>query len=158
EYALILETLINQGICQICGASGNNLKEFGQRYKEEGKCIVCGSPVQYPRDFSIAEVEVENDLSETINVLRESLDKLESEQRACIRAQDAANAEVRRVQDAIAQEARTRRHLESSMAELRSKFMAKTGDEPPSDQEEDPWLTEQRHKVDRLTAQIDALY
>ena len=156
EYVLILETLIKQGTCQICGATGDNLKALGQKLKEEGRCIVCGSPVQYSRESEAGGDE--DDLAERINKLRKRLDQLEHEQKTCIEAQAAANVEIKRIQDAITQKTRARRQLESEMVELRSKYITDTGHEPFADPQEDPWLAKQRRDVDRLTEEINALY
>jgi hypothetical protein len=156
EYVLILESLIKQGICQICGATGDHLKELGQKRKEEGQCIVCGSPVQYPQEPAVDAVD--ENLAETINRLRETLEQLESEQRSYVEAQATANVEIKQIQDAITAKARTRRQLESEIVELRSKYIADTGSEPFADSERDPWLAEQRHQIAQLDTEVSELY
>ncbi len=156
EYVLVLENLAKQGICQICGATGDDLRQLGQELKEEGQCIVCRSAIQYTGESETDEDD--EDLAERINTLRRSLDQLEQDQRACVEAQAAANVEIKRIQDVVTGKTRVRRQLESEMVELRTEYVIETGSEPFTDAQEDPWLVKQKQDVDRLTGQVEALY
>lgn len=158
DYVLILESLIKNGICTICGATGRHLKKLGQELKDEGKCIVCGSPVAYAQAFENSEDKVEDNLSETINMLRERLEQLDTADKDYTTAQSTANIEINRIQDNLSEKKRQQRYLETKIMELRSQNIILDDAKPLANSQKDVFLEEQQLRIEQLEAQTADLY
>ena len=156
EYQLVLEGLHRQGVCQVCGTRGEGLRALGATLKTEGLCLVCRSPVEYRM-----EAEESNDhstLVRTINDLRKQQDQLSATQQACEKAQTAANLELKSIQDKVAEAQRSRRAIESTLAELRSRLTLDSASQPSADSKGDDWLDTQKQEIARLDQEILEYY
>ncbi len=155
-YMLVLEALTKQGTCQICGSKGEHLKKLGRQLKEEGKCLVCRSSIEYA--VSGEEEPDKNQLAEKINALRARLEELASEQNVRAIARASAEKASRKVQELIAEKSKARGTLESELFELKSKYLLTTGSNRFGDSEEDKWLDNQHRQVEKLDTDIESLY
>ncbi|MSP12339.1 MAG: hypothetical protein EXR62_05205 [Chloroflexi bacterium] len=156
QYIVTLEALIKQGTCQLCGTKGVHLKNLGLKLKEEGRCIVCRSSVNYSQESTSGEAE--DNLAVEINKLRTQIEKLDSDQKTYIQAQTSSNIEIKRIQETITQKSRDKNRLETEKIDLKSKFITSTESEPFSDPRRDEWLDKQNREIIELDSQIETLY
>jgi DNA repair exonuclease SbcCD ATPase subunit len=156
EYIVLLEGLINQGVCQVCGSSGKALRKIGRQLKEKGLCLVCGSPVGYP-ESSDADHHNRENLAQEINSIRASVEALNSEQRACVEAEAQAKVEIEQIQKIMTGKARQRRDLDVELMELRNKLILTSGDQS-GETERDRWLEQQNNRIDKLNQEIEKFY
>jgi chromosome segregation ATPase len=156
EYAVLLEGLINQGICQFCNTSGKKIRETGRDLKQQGLCIVCRSPIVYP-DETQGIGEKGTTLVKEINSTRSAVREFDSDQKGLLETQTAVREEIRLIQHSLSEKARTRRDLDLEMTETRSKLILMSGDES-SETYRDEWLENQNNRINKLNEEIDNLY
>jgi len=155
EYVLILESLIKKGVCQICGNTGSNLKKLGKELKDNGICLVCRNPIKY-EDEKIDDKHKEA-LIETINLLREKIEKLESDQKANIDAQISTDTEIKKLQDLLVEKKYQKRQIQSKTLELKALYSSKANSESIDESQKDIWLVEQQKRIAKLDTEINNL-
>jgi chromosome segregation ATPase len=155
EYAVLLEALINRGICQFCNSSGKEIKATGRQLKEQGLCIVCRSPIKYPEETD--ESNARESLIAQINSTRSILREVESDQKGLIDAQTSSRDEIKSLQLSLSEKARARRDADLELTETRSKLIVLSGDESAEGQR-DEWLEAQNQRISKLNDEIDNLY
>lgn len=151
EFLVVLQTLMNQGLCQVCGASHEKLKELGKKLKHEGKCLVCRSPLNY--SVEAKPESIGDKLAADINRLREHLDNLEHKQRASVDAQAVANFQVSSLQQKLSKLLKRKKSDDVRAGELRIQVQKLAG----NDGSEEAWLRKQKEEIDKLTREIDEL-
>ena len=156
EYAVLLEGLIAQGICQFCNSTGKHIRETGRKLKEQGLCIVCRTPIVYPEEADDTRDERET-LVDEINSTRLVVRELDSDQKGCVDAQTVTREEIRRIQHSLSEKARARRDLDLELTESRGALILLSGDESPETYR-DEWLENQNKRITKLNEEIDNLY
>jgi hypothetical protein len=155
QYVIILETLIKQGTCQLCGTHAAHLRTLGHNLKRENKCVVCRSPVN--NDYSDKGLDKQH-LTKQINELRDQLDALDATQAQYLKVQGTAKREIDNLHVAISDKHKQQRRMETEIAELRTKYIIAGGTSSSTEGDQDVWVEEQEKRIQKLTSEIETLY
>ncbi|MCD6050748.1 MAG: chromosome segregation ATPase-like protein, partial [Verrucomicrobia bacterium] len=152
QYLLLLQTLANQGTCQVCGTSHPRLKDLGKKLKAEAKCLVCRSPVSY--ESNLGTTKKDDKLTDEINALHSALEAINDKQRACVQAQAIANHEIQTLQPRLNDLTKRKHRDETALLKLQVAIDQATA----GNQNNNPWLEKQRTEITDLTQEIKDLY
>jgi hypothetical protein len=155
EYLIILEALVNDGECRMCGTKSNHLRELGLVLKRESMCIVCRTSL--PQHGPMPSDEERSQLAGEINRLRDRLQDNQNRQLRYREGRSDLNAEVNRCQRAIDDVLRDQRAAEIEMTQLRS-LIVQSQAQDGNDKQDDPWLSKQRQRVGVLDDEIRSAY
>lgn len=152
-YVLLLEALVKTGECEFCHSHGKQLRALGRELKAAGLCIVCRSQIDYTRALQTND---QQPLSDQINSLRETIERLDLEITAYAAAQATAKSTISVLQETLADKSRSIRNLNTERFELKTRYT--NLNEQFGDGETDPWLQEQNRAIEKLDNEIEKLY